>query len=1186
MNNNISEILKSRILLLDGGMGTLIQAYKLTEGDYRGSQFAHSKSLQKGNNDLLCLTQPQIIQKIHERYLEAGADIIETNSFNAQRISMAEYGLEDYVYEINRAAASLAKETAIKYSTPEKPRFVAGSIGPTARTASMSPDVNNPEFRNIDFDRLKSAYTEQVEGLMDGGCDILLVETVFDTLNAKACLVAIDEVFILKQKELPVMVSATINDAAGRLLSGQTLEAFLVSISHFPLLSVGLNCALGAEQMIPHLKTLSAKAPFYVSVHPNAGLPNQFGGYDETAEQMAEIIEKYMELNLVNIVGGCCGTTPEHIAEMQKFVNNYQPRILQHKTEATLLSGLETLTINKLINFINIGERTNVSGSARFARLIREKKYEEALSVARSQIENGAQIIDLNLDDAMLDSEKEMQLFLRFLASDPDVSRVPIMIDSSKWEVLEIALKNIQGKSIVNSISLKEGEESFIKHATNIKEYGAAIVVMAFDESGQAVDTKSKVEISKRAYKILTEKVGIKPWDIVFDLNILAIGTGLKEHNKYAIDFLEAVRQIKSELPLVKTSGGISNLSFSFRGNNALRSALHAVFLYHAVNAGLDMGIVNAGELQPYDSIEEELRTLCEDLILNRRADATARILSYAEKMNPNQVQENKKDDWRNENLENRIIFSIVNGISDFVEEDIEEAITVYPEALTIIEEPLMQGMDKVGELFGSGRMFLPQVMKSARVMKKAVAIIQPEIEKQQLGNGKTSKKGKIMLATVKGDVHDIGKNITAVVLACNNYDIIDLGIMVPTEEIISKIKEHQPDIVGLSGLITPSLEEMVNVASEMEKNNFKIPLLIGGATTSKIHTAVKIAPEYSAPAIYVKDASLSVTVVSSLLDSNKKDDFINQINTEYQIIREKIQEETTPNISIESARKNRYQWDESNAQITKPHFIGTKTIENVTISDLLPYIDWTFFFREWRINGRYPELLNDPIKGEEAQKLMDDANKMLEIMIQQNIAQPEAVLGIFKAKSENEKVIVTISENTTETFDFQRSTKQKENNKKNLCLSDFIAPKSAKTEDYLGLFVVSAGKGIASWVDEYRRNEDEYSAILLKILANRLAEAFAAYLHKEVRTKYWAYSAEENINSQDIFLERHQGIRPAPGYPACPEHKLKEQIFRIMQVSERISVSLTDSFMMNPEASVCGFYFAHPESTYFSVNH
>ncbi len=1181
---SIENILQNRILVIDGAMGTMIQRYNLSENDFRGNRFAAHNKLLKGCNDILNLTKPDVIEEIHHQYLAAGADIIETNTFNSTRISLADYDLQDYVYEINYNAAQIARKIADKFSNFEY-KFVAGSIGPTNKTLSISPDVNNPSFRSVNFIQMVDAYKEQVNGLIDGGCDVLLVETVFDTLNAKAALFAIQSVLEEKGRKLPVMLSVTFSDASGRTLSGQTLDAFLVSVNHFPLLSIGLNCALGAKEMYPLIWDLSLRTHLFISTYPNAGLPNQFGQYDETPENMSEWIRLFIDEGLVNIVGGCCGTTPDFIRLFKNATLGKNPRKPINFSRKTQLSGLEPLTIEKDSNFINIGERTNVAGSAKFAKLIKEKKYDEAVSIARQQIENGAQIIDINFDDALLDAKLEMEIFLRTIAAEPDIAKVPFMIDSSKWEVIETALQNIQGKAIVNSISLKEGEQVFLEQAKLIRKYGAAAIVMAFDEKGQATDFQRKIEICERAYKLLTEKIDFPPEDIVFDCNILTIGTGIAEHNNYAVEFIRAVEWIKKNLPYCKTSGGISNLSFAFRGSNLVREALHSVFLYHAINAGLDMGIVNAGALPIYDEIDFELRCLCEDLILNRREDATERLLEYSSKLGKKETDKSKKDDWRSRTVDERLEYSLVNGINEYIEEDIKEALEKYCFALKIIEGPLMRGMDKVGELFGQGKMFLPQVMKSARVMKKAVSMLEPIIIEQNKKDGVSKKAGKILLATVKGDVHDIGKNIVGVVLSCNNYEVIDLGIMTPVEKILYEAKKHNVDIIGLSGLITPSLDEMVNVATEMQKHNFSIPLLIGGATTSKLHTAIKIDPQYSGAVVYVKDASLSVPVVAELLDNNRRNDLIQKIKSEYENLRHKYyQEKNIKNhsISLSEARHNKYFWRQEEAEIVHPAFIGIDYIYNMDLSVLKDYIDWTFFFYQWGINKKYPEIFQDTEKGQEASRLFEDANLLLNEIVEGKKLTANAAFGIFKANSVDEDVEIYVDDRI-ERMCFLRDCSKRNVNEKNLCLADFIAPKETGIEDYIGLFVVTGGIGSYELADKFKKQGDDYSYTMVKILADRFAEAFAEYLHKEIRTKIWGFSPNENLTIPDLFKEKYRGIRPAPGYPACPDHSEKKMIFELLD-AKRIDVQLTDTFMMCPAASVCAYVFAHPKSHYFKV--
>lgn len=1187
MKPEIKIELQKRILVLDGAMGTMIQKYKLGEEDYRGEQFKNTNYLQKGNNDLLNLTKPHIIADIHEEYLVAGADIIETNTFNGTRISQSDYGLEEYVYDINFKAAQIAKQSADKFTelNPGKPRYVAGAMGPTNKTASMSPDVADPGFRNVTFDELRDNYYEQASALIDGGVDILLVETIFDTLNAKAALFGINMLMEEKGQSIPVMISGTITDASGRTLSGQTLEAFFNSVSHIDMLSIGLNCSLGAEQIRPHLAELSKIASFNVSVYPNAGLPNQFGEYDETPEQMGMHIKDFVENNFVNIIGGCCGTTPDHIKVIADIAKKHKRRNIPEKDNITEISGLEPIKISRQNNFVNIGERTNVSGSRKFARLIREKKYEEALTVARHQVGGGAQVLDVNMDDGMLDAEKEMVTFLNYLATDPDVSRLPIMIDSSKWEVIEAGLKCIQGKGIVNSISLKNGEEEFLHHAKLIKNYGAAVIVMAFDEEGQAADPDRKTSICRRAYKLLTDN-GFPPEDIIFDPNILAIGTGIAEHNNYAVDYIDSVKWIKANLPFAKVSGGVSNLSFSFRGNNIVREAIHSVFLYHAIAAGMDMGIVNPGMLQIYDEIPDDLHTLATDVVLNRRKDATERLLLFAEKIvDDGQAKNVKPEEWRGLPIEKRLEHALIKGITEFIEQDVEEARIHLASAIDVIEIPLMNGMNTVGDLFGSGKMFLPQVVKSARVMKKAVAYLLPYIELEN--DGKKISNGKIVLATVKGDVHDIGKNIVGVVLSCNNYEVIDLGVMVPAEKILEVVKNEKADLLGLSGLITPSLEEMVYVASELTRMKMNIPLLIGGATTSAIHTAVKISPHYSHPIIHVRDASKVIGVAGKLLSSNERNSFLDETEKEYSRLRDKHAKNIVDKefISIENARQNKFAPDWENHEVAVPSLIGTKVLSDIELSEVRKYIDWTFFFHAWKLNGKFPAILKDPVKGEEAQKLYDEAQNMLDIIIKNKWLVAKAVFGIFPAYSTGDDVVVLDSDqNEQSIFRFLRNQEKKASNIPNLCLSDFVAPISDNSTDYMGGFVVTAGHGIEKHLKRFTDENDDYSAIMLKILADRLAEAATELLHEKVRKNYWGYAADENIEVEDKLREKYQGIRPAPGYPACPEHSEKATLFKLLNAEEATGVSLTENYAMYPAASVSGYYFSHPDSQYFNV--
>ena len=1187
MKPDIKKELKSRILVLDGAMGTMIQRYKLQEEDYCGEKFKEVNILQKGNNDLLNLTQPAIIKNIHEEYLDAGADIIETNTFNGTRISQSDYGLEEYVYDINFYAAKIARQAADKYTAanPDKPRYVAGAMGPTNKTASMSPDVSDPGYRNVSFDELRDNYYEQASALIDGGADLLLVETIFDTLNAKAALFGINMLMEEKVLRIPLMISGTIADASGRTLSGQTLEAFFNSVSHIDMLSVGLNCSLGAEQIRPHLAELSKIAPFNVSVYPNAGLPNQFGEYDETPEEMGVHILDFVENKFVNIVGGCCGTTPDHIRVIASIAQKHNQRNIPHKEHITEVSGLEPIKIYHQNNFVNIGERTNVSGSRKFARLIREKKYEEALTVARHQVEGGAQVLDVNMDDGMLDAKKEMVAFLNYLASDPDVSRLPIMIDSSKWEVIEAGLKCIQGKGIVNSISLKNGEEEFLHHAKLIKNYGAAVVVMAFDEDGQAADLSRKTSICQRAYNLLIS-VGFPPEDIIFDPNILAIGTGITEHNNYAVDYINAVSWIKENLPFVKVSGGVSNLSFSFRGNNTVREAIHSVFLYHAIAAGMDMGIVNPGMLQIYDEIPDDLRGLVTDVVLNRRKDATERLLLFAEKIvDDGQASNVKLEKWRELPVNKRLEHALIKGITEFIEVDVEEARKHMSSAIDVIEIPLMNGMNTVGDLFGTGKMFLPQVVKSARVMKQAVAYLLPYIELEN--NGKQVSNGKIVLATVKGDVHDIGKNIVGVVLSCNNYEVIDLGVMVSAEKILEVVEKERADLLGVSGLITPSLEEMVYIAKELARKKMSIPLLIGGATTSAIHTAVKISPHYSHPIIHVRDASKVIGVAGKLLNTNESDSFIDETEIEYNRLRQKHANNIDDKeyITLVSARQNRLASDFTKREDVVPKLTGTNVFDNIDLSEVRKYIDWTFFFHAWKLNGKFPAILKDPVKGDEAQKLYDEAQNMLDLIINEKWLTAKAAVGIFPAYSLGDDVVVLDDEQKElSKFHFLRNQEKKSVEIPNLCLSDFIAPQSAKYTDYLGGFVVTAGLGIEEHLKRFTDENDDYSAIMLKVLADRLAEAATELLHEKVRKEYWGYVSDENISIEDSIREKYKGIRPAPGYPACPEHSEKGTLFELLNASEATGVSLTENYAMYPAASVSGFYFSHPDSQYFNV--
>ena len=1163
-------------MILDGAMGTMVQSYQLSEADFRGDRFKDHSCDVNGNNDLLCLSRPDVVGEIHKAYFDSGADIVETNTFNANAISQADYSMEDLAYEINLEASKIAKSVAKEYE--DKPRFVAGALGPTNRTASMSPDVNDPGFRNITFDELKNAYYDQAKGLLDGGVDLFLVETVFDTLNCKAALFAVRTLLEEHGVDIPILVSGTITDASGRTLSGQTVEAFWHSIRHANLSAVGLNCALGAEQIRPWLDELSTIADIPVFVYPNAGLPNEFGEYDESPESMAVIIKEFAESGLVNLVGGCCGTTPAHIKAITEAVEGIKPREIPEIDTLTKLSGLEPVTIRPESNFVNIGERTNVTGSAKFRRLISEDNYEEALSVARQQIENGAQIIDVNMDEGLLESEQAMETFLRLIASEPDIAKVPVMVDSSKWSVLEVGLKNLQGKGIVNSISMKEGEAKFIRQAKLIKKYGAAVIVMAFDEEGQADSYNRKVEICTKAYKILTEKVGFAAEDIIFDPNIFAVATGIEEHNEYAKDFINAAKTIKETLSGVHISGGVSNLSFSFRGNNGVREAMHSSFLYHAIQAGMDMGIVNAGQLTVYDDIAPDLKERVEDVLFNRREDGTERLVEIADEYRGVKKSEKKDLSWRKKSVEERLSHALVDGITDFVVEDTEEARQKYDRPIHVIEGPLMDGMNLVGDLFGAGKMFLPQVVKSARVMKKAVAHLLPFIEKEKDELGLTGKSnGKIVMATVKGDVHDIGKNIVGVVLGCNGYDIIDLGVMVPSDKILSTAKAEGADIIGLSGLITPSLDEMVHVASEMERLNLDIPLIIGGATTSRKHTAVKIEENYSGPTIHVIDASRAVGVVSKLLNEDEKDSFVAEIRNDFAKIREaRAKGSKLKRLNIETARSRKLQIDWDQYQVPTPNLQGVKVFDDYPLEELVDYIDWSPFFHAWELKGVYPNILTDIKYGDEAQKLYDDGQALLKRIVTEKLLTAKGVIGIHSAYAENESVVVDGFN-----FEFPRQTVDKGANKNNYCLSDFIAPK----DDFIGTFAVTTGHGIEALVKEFEDQQDDYNAIMAKVLADRLAEAFAERLHQRMRKEFWGYATDESMNNDSLINEKYQGIRPAPGYPACPDHAEKDKIWKLLNVEENTGISLTESRAMYPAASVSGWYFSHPDSRYFSVS-
>ena len=1175
----IKDILKNRLLVLDGAMGTMVQSYGLKESDFRGEEFKEHTSDLIGNNDILSLTRPDIVNDIHVAYLDAGADLIETNTFNSTSISQADYGLEDIVYRLNLSSAKIAVKAANRFTKidPTKPRFVCGAIGPTNKTASMSPDVSSPEYRNVNFDELVVAYKEQARGLIDGGVDILLVETVFDTLNCKAALFAIQSLFDERSENIPIMVSGTITDASGRVLSGQTVEAFWYSICHVDLLAVGLNCALGAEQIRPYVDSLNQIADTSILVYPNAGLPNEFGGYDETPDEMSSYLSEFADAGLVNIVGGCCGTSPDHIKEFVNVVDKKEPRKIPKIEPFTRLSGLEPLVIRPESNFINIGERTNVTGSLRFKRLIKEDQFDEALSVALQQVDNGAQIIDINMDEGLLESKDAMVRYLRLIASEPNISKVPIMIDSSKWDVIEAGLKNIQGKGIVNSISLKEGKDEFMRQAKLIKQYGAAVVVMAFDEDGQADTFERKVEICSRAYKILTKEARFKEEDIIFDPNIFAIATGIDEHNQYGKAFLDASKEIKRLMPLVHVSGGVSNLSFSFRGNDMVREAMHSSFLYHAIQNGMDMGIVNAGQLTVYDDIEPTLRDSIEDVLFNKTKDGTDKLVKIAEDYRGVKKEQKEDSKWRQLPIGKRLAYSLVEGIDKYIEDDSEEARGSLKRPIDVIEGPLMDGMNKVGDLFGAGKMFLPQVVKSARVMKKAVAYLIPFIEKERQEKGlEKLSNGTIVLATVKGDVHDIGKNIVGVVLSCNGYSIVDLGVMVHSDKILSKAKEVNADIIGLSGLITPSLDEMVHVASEMKRLNFQIPLLIGGATTSKKHTAVKIEEKYSSNVFHVTDASRCVGVASKLLNKENKKDFVSASIKEYDSIRDAFynNKKDIPLLSLDQARKRRPRLDYNPF---KPLNMGIHCIDSISLDMLKGYIDWSPFFHAWEFKGVYPSILDDPVKGIEAKKVFEDAMVQLNSIISSKSLTAKAVYGFFSAKSDKEQVHIL---NKDLSFNFPRQLIDK-GNFPNYSLSDYISPDG---NDFLGMFSVTAGHGLEDIVDQFEKDNDDYNSIMVKVLADRFAEATAEWLHEKVRKEYWGYSASENLILDEVLKENYKGIRPAPGYPSCPDHKEKDKMWKLLDVHSNIGVQLTESRAMFPAASVCGWYFAHPDAKYFSV--
>ncbi len=1208
----LPELLRQRLLILDGAMGTMIQRFPLTEEDFRGARFAdHAKPL-RGNNDLLSLTRPDIIRGIHAEYFAAGADMVETNTFSGTTIAQADYGLEHVVYELNYESARLARDAADEYSalTPDQPRFVAGAVGPTNRTASLSPDVNRPGFRAVTFDELAAAYLEQIRGLIDGGVDTLLIETIFDTLNAKAAIYAVQKFFDEGGRVVPLMISGTITDASGRTLSGQTVEAFWNSIRHLPLLSVGLNCALGAIQLKQYVQELSRISDVHISAYPNAGLPNAFGGYDESAEEFAALVEEYLQEGIVTVVGGCCGTTPQHIAELSRLAKVYKPRALPGKKSslaaaslasheevaaarptlapATRLSGLEPFNIGADTLFVNVGERCNVTGSRAFARLIRTGAYEEALAVARLQVEEGAQVIDINMDEGMLDSEQVMTTFLHLIASEPDIARVPVMIDSSKWSVLEAGLKCVQGKSIVNSISLKEGEDVFRQHARTVRQYGAAVVVMAFDENGQADTLERRIAICQRCYDILVHEVGMDPSDIIFDPNILTVGTGMDEHRNYAIDFIEGVRWIKANLPGALTSGGISNISFSFRGNDVVREAMHTAFLYHAIRAGLDMGIVNPSQLGVYDQVPKDLLDLCEDVLLNRRPDATERLVEFADTVQQKGKVEVVADAWRSLPVWERLQHALVKGITEFIDEDTEEVRQLVARPLEVIEGPLMSGMNVVGDLFGAGKMFLPQVVKSARVMKKAVAYLEPYLLADKRGQERQTA-GKILMATVKGDVHDIGKNIVGVVLACNNFDIVDLGVMVPLEKILDEAQRLNVDVIGLSGLITPSLDEMVYVAQAMQKRGMTTPLLIGGATTSRLHTAVKIAPAYSGPVVHVNDASRSVGVAAGLLGSGDVA-YAKTVADDYAALRTDYasRQRDKNYLPIAAARANGFRADWATAPITRPTFLGTRILPDYDLAELAEYIDWTPFFHTWELKGRYPRILTDETLGEAATKLFEDAQAMLRKIIDGKLLTARAALGFWPANTVDYDTIEIYADESRTTVKTELFTLRQQGEKgpsiRNIAFSDFLAPKESGRADYLGGFAVTAGIGIEKLIEQFEADHDDYSSIMVKALADRLAEAFAERLHERVRREFWGYAPDEHLTGDDLIQEKYHGVRPAPGYPGCPDHTEKITLFQLLNAEENIGITLTENLAMYPASSVSGMYYAHPDSRYFGL--
>jgi 5-methyltetrahydrofolate--homocysteine methyltransferase len=1190
---SIEQLLKQRILILDGAMGTMVQRYKLTEADYRGERFKDWPRDLKGNNDLLVITKPEVIKAIHCEYLAAGADIIETDTFGANATTLKAYGMESLNYELNVAGAKLAREACDQYATADKPRFVAGVLGPTDKTATISPDVNDPAARNISFDQLVADYSDATRGLMDGGADTILIETIFDTLNAKAAIFAVKSVFAERGSSLPIMISGTITDASGRTLTGQVTEAFYNSLSHANPISIGLNCALGAEDLRQYVEEMSRVANCYVSAHPNAGLPNPLAesGYDDTPENMAGHISEWAQSGFLNIIGGCCGTSPAFIKAIAETVKDIAPRKVPSNPVECRLSGLEPFNVGDQSLFVNVGERCNVTGSAKFKRLVLEAQYDEALEVAKQQVENGAQVIDINMDEAMLDGEAAMVKFLNLVASEPDISKVPVMIDSSKWNIIEAGLKCVQGKSIVNSISLKEGEENFVKYAKLVRQYGAAAVVMAFDEDGQADTYKRKIDICKRSYDILVHKVGFPPEDIIFDPNIFAIATGIEEHNNYAVDFINATAWIRKNLPYAKVSGGVSNVSFSFRGNEPVREAIHTVFLYHAIKAGMNMGIVNAGQLGVYEEIPKDLRDAVEDVVLNRHPDAGEKLVKMAESVKGGGKEQVEDLEWRKGTVQERLTHALVRGITTYIVEDTEEARLQAKFPVEVIEGPLMTGMNFVGDLFGAGKMFLPQVVKSARVMKQAVAHLIPYIEAEKLRSGDTSTKGKIVMATVKGDVHDIGKNIVTVVLQCNNFEVVNMGVMVPCQQILDTAREHKADVIGLSGLITPSLEEMAHVAKEMERQGFKIPLLIGGATTSRVHTAVKIEPNYpSGTTVYVTDASRAVGVCSNLLSNTSRDSYIAELKTDYQAARDQHEgkKSKASYVSLEEARKHGLKTDWKKAATPKPKRLGVQKLENYPLDILVEFIDWTPFFQAWELAGRYPKILDDKVVGEEARKLFADAQTMLKKIVKEKWLTANAVFGLFPANTVNSDDIEIYTDDKRKkvamTWHNLRQQTKKPADIPNYCLADYIAPKETGVKDYIGGFAVTTGIGIDARVAEFEKQNDDYSAIMLKALADRLAEAFAEHLHLRVRREFWGYASDEALSNEAIIAEKYCGIRPAPGYPACPEHSEKAPLFELLQAPKNAGITLTESFAMLPTAAVSGFYFSHPQAQYFAT--